>query len=211
MTYICPFLGIPEVASLLAAYFFALGWRPVRAVARRWAIVTLLEADRPRGGKPVDLRQAGDGIRWCSTRKRTGRTSPASKVEALLAAPVAKPARRPTPRALPQASEPNPAVALAPATRIGEMLGHQQPSTTVRSLPPMTLRAAPFVEGAHGRRPWLPHGRRVLSGGVGRRGRRRAVMGWRARGGRWRDAGHRRPSTTKRYGRRPALVPWALA
>ena len=33
--------------------------------AHVWAaIVTLVNADRPRGGKPVDLRQVVDGIRW---------------------------------------------------------------------------------------------------------------------------------------------------
>lgn len=31
----------------------------------QWAaVVTLVDADRPRGGKPVDLRQVIDGIRW---------------------------------------------------------------------------------------------------------------------------------------------------
>ena len=28
------------------------------------AIVTLVDAERPRGGKPVELRQVVDGIRW---------------------------------------------------------------------------------------------------------------------------------------------------
>jgi hypothetical protein len=49
-------------------------FEPLRDV--QWAaIVTLVDADRPRGGKPVDLRQVVDGIRWVLHTQGTGRTS----------------------------------------------------------------------------------------------------------------------------------------
>ena len=100
-------------------------FEPLRDI--QWtAIVTLVDADRPRGGKPVDLRQAVDGIRWVLHTQAHWSDIPASyassttcwrwykrwcadgtwpKVEALLAAPVARSARRPMPRALPPAPE----------------------------------------------------------------------------------------------------------
>jgi integrase/transposase len=100
-------------------------FEPLRDV--QWAaIVTLVDGDRPRGGKPVDLRQVVDGIRWVLHTQAHWSDIPASyassttcwrwykrwcadgtwpKVEALLAAPVARSARRPTPRALPPAPE----------------------------------------------------------------------------------------------------------
>jgi integrase/transposase len=100
-------------------------FEPLRDV--QWAaIVTLVDGDRPRGGKPVDLRQVVDGIRWVLHTQAHWSDIPASyassttcwrwykrwcadgtwpKAEALLAAPVARSARRPTPRALPRAPE----------------------------------------------------------------------------------------------------------
>ena len=91
----------------------------------QWAaIVTLVDADRPRGGKPVDLRQVVNGIRWVLHTQAHWSDIPATyassttcwrwykrwcadetwpKVEALIAAPVATPSRRPMPRALPRA------------------------------------------------------------------------------------------------------------
>ncbi|HEY0138814.1 MAG TPA: tyrosine-type recombinase/integrase [Nannocystis sp.] len=90
------------------------------------AIVTLVDADRPRGGKPVELRQVVDGIRWVLHTQAHWSDIPATyaasttcwrwykrwcadgtwpKVEALIAAPVAKPARRPASRPQPHASE----------------------------------------------------------------------------------------------------------
>ncbi len=100
-------------------------FEPLRDV--QWAaIVTLVDGDRPRGGKPVDLRQVVDGIRWVLHTQAHWSDIPASyassttcwrwykrwcadgtwpKVEALLAAPLARSARRPTPRALPPAPE----------------------------------------------------------------------------------------------------------
>ena len=95
-------------------------FEPLRDV--QWAtIVTLVDADRPRGGKPVDLRQVVDGIRWVLHTQAHWSDIPATyaasttcwrwykrwcadgtwpKVEAVIAAQVTKPARRPTPRAL---------------------------------------------------------------------------------------------------------------
>ncbi len=91
----------------------------------QWAaIVTLVDADRPRGGKPVDLREVIDGIRWVLHTQAHWSDIPAiyaasttcwrwykrwcsdgtwPKVETLIAAPPAKLSRRPTPRALPLA------------------------------------------------------------------------------------------------------------
>jgi integrase/transposase len=96
-------------------------FEPLRDV--QWAaIVTLVDADRPRGGKPVDLRRVVDGIRWvlhtqahwsdipvtyaASTTcwrwyKRWCADGTWPEVEALIAAPAVKPARRPTPRTPP--------------------------------------------------------------------------------------------------------------
>jgi len=98
--------------------------------------VTLVDGDRPRGGKPVDLRQVVDGIRWVLHTQAHWSDIPATyassttcwrwykrwcadgtwtKVEALIAAPAVKPARRPTPRALP----PAPASRTRPEARPG--------------------------------------------------------------------------------------------
>jgi transposase len=96
-------------------------FEPLRDV--QWAaIVTLVDADRPRGGKPVDLRQVVDGIRWVLHTQGHWSDIPASyaasttcwrwykrwcadgtwpKVEAQIAAPSATSARQPKPRARP--------------------------------------------------------------------------------------------------------------
>lgn len=90
----------------------------------QWAaIVTLVDADRPRGGKPVDLRQVVDGIRWVLHTQGHWQDIPASyaasttcwrwykrwcadgtwaKVEAAIATPSTPPARQPKPRARPR-------------------------------------------------------------------------------------------------------------
>ena len=95
---------------------------PLRDV--QWAaIVTLVDADRPRGGKPVDLRDVVNGIRWVLHTQGHWSDIPAtyastsacwrwykrwcadgtwSKVEAAIAAPSAGPTRRPRPRARPK-------------------------------------------------------------------------------------------------------------
>ena len=112
-------------------------FEPLRDV--QWAaIVTLVDADRPRGGKPVDLRQVVDGIRWVLHTQAHWSDIPATyaasttcwrwykrwcsdgtwpKVEALIAAPAVKSARRPTPRALP----PAPASRTRPEARPGRV------------------------------------------------------------------------------------------
>jgi len=96
-------------------------FEPLRDV--QWAaIVTLVDADRPRGGKPVELRQVVDGIRWVLYTQAHWSDIPATyaasttcwrwysrwcadgtwpKVEAAIAAPPATSARRPKPRARP--------------------------------------------------------------------------------------------------------------
>jgi transposase len=100
-------------------------FEPLRDV--QWAaIVTLVDADRPRGGKPVDLRRVVDGIRWVLHTQGHWSDIPASyaatstcwrwysrwcadgtwpKVEAAIAAPPATSARQPKPRARPSAPE----------------------------------------------------------------------------------------------------------
>ena len=100
-------------------------FEPLRDV--QWAaIVTLVDGDRPRGGKPVDLRQVVDGIRWVLHTQAHWSDIPVSyassttcwrwykrwcadgtwlKVETLLAAPMPRSARRPMPRALTSAPE----------------------------------------------------------------------------------------------------------
>jgi integrase/transposase len=115
--------GIITAATNLPPALPVAPFEPLRDV--QWAaIVTLVEADRPRGGKPVDLRQVVDGIRWVLHTQAHWSDIPATyaatstcwrwykrwcadgtwpKVEALLAAPPVKSARRPTPRALPPA------------------------------------------------------------------------------------------------------------
>ncbi len=100
-------------------------FEPLRDV--QWAaIVTLVDADRPRGGKPIGLRQVVDGIRWVLHTQAHWSDIPASyaasttcwrwykrwradgiwpKVEELIAAPLATPARQPTARARPRAPD----------------------------------------------------------------------------------------------------------
>ncbi|MBK7829341.1 tyrosine-type recombinase/integrase [Nannocystis sp.] len=97
-------------------------FEPLRDV--QWAaIVTLVNADRSRGGRPVDLRDVVNGIRWVLHTQGHWSDIPAtyasttacwrwykrwcadetwSKVEAAIAAPSAGPARRPRPRARPK-------------------------------------------------------------------------------------------------------------
>jgi len=106
-------------------------FEPLRDV--QWAaIVTLVDADRPRGGKPVDLRQVVDGIRWVLHTQGHWSDIPASyaatstcwrwysrwcadgtwpKVEAAIAAPPATSARQPKPRVRP----PSPTGRILPA------------------------------------------------------------------------------------------------
>jgi integrase/transposase len=96
----------------------------------QWAaIVTLVDADRPRGGKPVDLRQVVNGIRWVLHTQAHWSDIPATyaasttcwrwykrwcadgtwpKVEDLIAAPLATSARQPKPRARPLELESRP-------------------------------------------------------------------------------------------------------
>ena len=115
--------GIIVAATTMPRALPVAPFEPLRDV--QWAaIVTLVDADRPRGGKPVDLRQVVDGIRWVLHTQGHWSDIPTSyaatttcwrwykrwcadgtwpKIEALLAAPVAKSARRPTPRAQPPA------------------------------------------------------------------------------------------------------------
>ena len=116
--------GIIVAATTTAPALPVAPFEPLRDI--QWAaIVTLVDADRPRGGKPVDLREVVDGIRWVLHTQAHWSDIPATyaasttcwrwykrwcadgtwpKVEALLAAPEAKPARRPTPRTQPPAS-----------------------------------------------------------------------------------------------------------
>ncbi len=55
--------GIIAAATKTARALPVAPFEPLRDV--QWAaIVTLVDADRPRGGKPVSLRQVVDGIRW---------------------------------------------------------------------------------------------------------------------------------------------------
>ena len=96
-------------------------FEPLRDV--QWAaIVTLVDADRPRGGKPVDMRDVVNGIRWVLHTQGHWSDIPATyaatstcwrwysrwcadgtwpKVEAAIAAPPAASARRPKPRTRP--------------------------------------------------------------------------------------------------------------
>ena len=115
--------GIIVAATTTAPALPVAPFEPLRDV--QWAaIVTLVDADRPRGGKRVDLREVVDGIRWVLHTQAHWSDIPAiyaasttcwrwykrwcadgtwPKVEALIAAPPGKSARRPTSRALPPA------------------------------------------------------------------------------------------------------------
>jgi len=115
--------GIIIAATATAPALPVAPFEPLRDV--QWAaIVTLVDADRPRGGKPVNLRLVVDGIRWVLHTQGHWQDIPASyaasttcwrwykrwcadgtwtKVEAAIAAPTASPARQPKPRARPLA------------------------------------------------------------------------------------------------------------